>query len=108
MLLKLLLAVTALIIATLASPLNTTLVDPLFLNKRSTPGFKKGHYTNQQIQQIKEGHSDAIKMASMVVKQSKNSETFDPIFKQYFAIKDKEAVVSKSLPQALLSSKWTR
>lgn len=93
MLLKLLLVLATLTISILASPLNTTLSPSL--SKRATPSFKKGDYTAQQIEQITKGHDDAIKMASTVVSWSTSPGIFDPIFKKYFNILDRDAVVSE-------------
>lgn len=50
-----------------ATPLNVGTVQLVALDKRGAPVVKDNHYTKQQIQQIKEGHLDAIKLASMVV-----------------------------------------
>lgn len=95
MLLMTLLVVTVSVVCTLATPLNITSMQPLVLNKRAAPSVKKNDYTEQQIQQIKEGHLDAIKLASMVVSQSSNPDTFDPIFQNYFQLSDREAVIGR-------------
>lgn len=96
MLFKGIMALVALAIATLATPVNiTSFPQSQILSKRATPGFKKGDYTKQQFIQIKQGHEDAIKMASTAVTWSKSPEDFDPIFKKYFNIKDRAAVVGK-------------
>jgi len=99
MLLTTLLAVTASVLCTLATPLNITSMQPQVLEKRATPSVKDGDYTKQQIEQIKEGHLDAIKLASMVISESKKPETFDPIFQKYFQASDREAVLGRLLPQ---------
>ena len=79
---------------TLATTLNITATQPVALCKRGVPSVKENDYTEQQIQQIKEGHLDAIKLASMVVSQSEHPRTFDPIFQHYFELSDRDAVVS--------------
>lgn len=89
----------ALAIATLATPVNiTSFPQAQTLSKRATPDFKKGDYTKQQIIQIKQGHADAIKMASTVLSWSTSPNIFDPIFKKYFNIDDRDAVVGKDCP----------
>ena len=95
MLLTTILAVAASVVCTLATPLNITSMQPLVMDKRAAPSVKKNHYTEQQVQQIQEGHLDAIKLASMVVSQSKTPETFDPIFQTYFQLSDREAVIGR-------------
>jgi len=87
--------VMALVICTLGTPLNITSMQPLVLGKRGAPSVKEKDYTKQPIQQIKEGHIDAIKLASMVVSQSQNPDTFDPIFRNYFRVSDRDTVISK-------------
>lgn len=84
-----------LIVCTLATPLNTTSMRPLVLDKRGAPVVKEYHYTKQQVQQIKEGHLGAIKLASMAVSQSEKPDTFDPIFQHYFRLSDRETVISE-------------
>jgi hypothetical protein len=85
--LKGMLALAALAITTLATPVNiTSFPQSQILSKRATSRFKRGDCTNQQIIQIKQGHDDAIKMASTAVTWSKDPEKFDPIFKKYFNI----------------------
>lgn len=96
MVLKLILVLAALAISIIASPLNATLSPSL--SKRATPSFKKGDYTAQQIEQITQGHNDAIKMASTVVSWSTSPVIFDPIFRKYFNILDRGAVVSEFQP----------
>jgi len=99
MLFKGIMALAALVITTLATPVNiTSLPQSQILSKRATPGFKRGDYTQQQITQIKQGHADAIKMASTAVTWSKDPGNFDPIFKKYFNIQDRDAVVGKNCP----------
>ena len=96
MLFKGIMVLAALAITTLATPVNiTSFPQSQVLSKRATPRFKRGDYTNQQIIQIKQGHADAIKMASTVVSWSTSPELFDPIFKKYFNILDRDAVVGK-------------
>lgn len=96
-------ALAALAITTLATPVNiTSFPQSRILSKRATPGIKKGDYTKQHIIQIKQGHADAIKMASTVVSWSKTPDSFDPIFKKYFNIQDRDAVVGKDCPWASL------
>jgi hypothetical protein len=70
-------------------------MQPLALERRGAPSVKKNDYTEQQIQQIKEGHLDAIKLASMVVSQSQEPNTFDPIFRNYFRSSDRDTVISE-------------
>lgn len=99
MLFKGIVALAALAITTLTTPVNIiSLPQSQSLSKRATPDFKKGDYTKQQIAHIKQGHADAIKMASTAVIWSKSSERFDPIFKKYFNIQDRNAVVGKDCP----------
>lgn len=98
MLLKLIMVLAALAMSILATPLNTTTFSPS-LSKRATPSFKKGDYTAQQMEQITQGHNDAIKMASTVVSWSTSPVIFDPIFRKYFNILDRGAVVSESCPE---------
>lgn len=99
MLFKCIMTLVALAIATLATPVDITFLPKRqILSKRATPDFKKGDYTKQQITQIKQGHADAIKMASTAVTWSKSSERFDPIFNKYFNIQDRDAVVGKDCP----------
>lgn len=88
-------AVMASVICTLATPHNITSMQPLVLVKRGAPSVKENDYTKQQIQQIKEGHIDAIKLASMVVSQSQKPDTFDPIFRNYFRSSDRDTVISE-------------
>ena len=96
MLIEGIMALAALAITTLATPVNITYFpQSQTLSKRATPRFEKVDYTNQQIIQIKQGHTDAIKMASTAVTWSKTPDDFDPIFKKYFNIKDRTAVVGK-------------
>jgi hypothetical protein len=96
MLFKGIMVLAALAITTLATPVNiTSFPQSQVLSKRATPRFKRGDYTNQQIIQIKQGHDDAIKMASTAVTWSKDPEKFDPIFKKYFNIEDRKGVVGK-------------
>lgn len=96
MLFKGIMVLTALAITTLATPVNiTSFPQSQILSKRATPRFKRGDCTNQQIIQIKQGHDDAIKMASTAVTWSKDLEKFDPIFKKYFNIEDRKGVVGK-------------
>ena len=83
------------VICTLAAPHNFTSMQPLVLERRGAPSVKTNDYTEQQIQQIKEGHLDAIKLASMVVSQSQEPATFDPIFRNYFRLSDRETVISE-------------
>lgn len=90
------LVVTASAVCTFATPLNITSMQPSILDKRGAPSVKENDYTKQQIEQIKEGHLDAIKLASMVVSQSKNRDTFDPILQNYFQLSDREAIISQS------------
>lgn len=80
----------------LATPLNVTITQHVALHKRGAPVEKKNDYTNQQIQQIKEGHLDTIKLASMVVAQSENPDTFDPIFQNYFRRSDRDTLPVKA------------
>lgn len=61
------LVLAASITGALATPLNVTITQHVALHKRGAPVVKKNDYTDQQIEQIKEGHLDAIKLASMVV-----------------------------------------
>ena len=96
MLLTTILAITASVVCTLATPLNITSMQPLVLNKRATPSVEEGDYTQPEIKRIKEGHIDAIKLASIVVSQSKERATFDPIFQKYFQLSDREAVLGMS------------
>lgn len=93
MLLTIILAVMASVVRTLATPLNITSMQPLVLNKRGTPSVKHGDYTEQQTEHIKQGHLDAVNMASMVISQSENADTFDPIFQNYFQLSDREAII---------------
>ena len=95
MLLLTFLVVATSIVCTLATPFNTTSERPLMLDKRGAPVVKDNHYTKQQVQQIKEGHIDAIKLASMVVSQSEKPDTFDPIFQHYFRSSDRDTVISE-------------
>jgi len=89
----------ALAITTLAAPVNINSSPPSrLLSKRATPEFHEGDYTDQQITQIKQGHTEAIKMSSTVVSWSKSPELFDPIFRKYFNIMDRGAVVGKNCP----------
>lgn len=89
-------ALLALAVGTLATPVNITSISKSQdLSKRATPGFKKGDYSPQQIVQIKQDHADAIKMASTVVRWSTSPEVFDPVFKKCFNIQDRDAVVGK-------------
>lgn len=85
-------------VATLATPLRIDSSSLRVLDKRATPDVKQGDYTDQQVNQIKKAHSDAIKMASTVVHWSKHPETFDPIFTKYFDIADRDPVVGKHEP----------
>jgi hypothetical protein len=100
MLLTTLLAVTASIVCTLATPLNIISMQPLALDKRGAPSVKENDYTKQQIEQIKEGHLDAIKLASMVISQFRNRDTFDPIFQNYFQLSDRDTVISEQQPSS--------
>jgi hypothetical protein len=82
-----------------ATPFDFALIPPMVMDnrgvdKRGAPVVKETDYTKQQIQQIKEGHLDAIKLASMVVTQSKEPDTFDPIFQNYFRLSDRDTVIS--------------
>jgi hypothetical protein len=97
MLFKSIMILACLAIPTVATPVNITSIhQSQILRKRATPGFKKDDYTKQQITQIKQGHADAIKMASTVVSWSTSPDIFDPIFKKYFNILDRDAVVGKA------------
>jgi hypothetical protein len=95
MLFTIIIVVVASVVCTLATPLNLTSMQPLVLEMRGAPSVKKNDYTEQQIQQIKEGHLDAIKLASMVVSQSQKLNTFDPIFRNYFRLSDRDTVISE-------------
>lgn len=95
MLLPTILVLTASVVCTLATPLNITSMQPLVMDKRDPPTVKKNDYTEQETEHIMQGHLDAIEMASMVISQSKNAATFDPIFKNYFQHSDREAVIGK-------------
>jgi hypothetical protein len=95
MLLSTILVLTASVVCALATPLNITSMQFLALDKRGAPVVKDNDYTNQQVQQIKEGHLDAIKLASMVVSQSETPATFDPIFQNYFQLSDRDTVISE-------------
>lgn len=88
-------AIAALVVGALATPLLIDSSRDRVLDKRATPDVKQGDYTDQQVNQIKKAHSDAIKMASTVVSWSKHPDTFDPIFKKYFDIADRDPVVGK-------------
>lgn len=88
-------AIAALVVGTLATPLHIASSHDRVHDKRATPDVKQGDYTDQQVNQIKKAHSDAIKMASTVVSWSKHPDTFDPIFKKYFDIADRDPVVGK-------------
>lgn len=53
-------------------------------------------YTAEQMDQFLEGHVDALQLCRVVIKQStKNPTGFDKIFREYFAPKDRELVISK-------------
>ena len=93
-------AVMASVICTLATPHNITSMQPLVLVKRGAPSVKENDYTKQQVQQIKEGHLDAIKLASMVISQFRNRDTFDPIFQNYFQLSDRDTVISEQQPSS--------
>lgn len=95
MLLPTFLITTAWVTCTLATPLNITSLQPLVLEKRGAPAVKGNHFTKQQVQQIKEGHLDAIKLAPMIISQSGNPDTFDPIFQHYFRSSDRDIVLSE-------------
>jgi hypothetical protein len=94
MLLVTFLAVAASVMCVLATPINSTSIQIWSLDKRGTPSVKENDYTKQQIEQIKEGHLDAIKLASMVISQSEHPATFDPIFQHYF-LSDRDAVIGR-------------
>ena len=96
-----LLVVAASVVCVLATPINSTSIQTRSLDKRGTPSVKENDYTKQQIEQIKEGHLDAIKKASMVVSQSEHRETFDPIFQHYFQLSNRDAVIGRHSSQYL-------
>jgi hypothetical protein len=55
-------------------------------------------YTVDQMDQFLEGHVDALQLCRVVIKQStKNPTGFDKIFREHFAPKDRELVISKFL-----------
>ena len=106
MLFKGIVALAAFAITTLATPVNiTSFPQSQILSKRATPDFKKGDYTKQQIAHIKQGHADAIKMASTAVTWSESSGSFDPIFKKYFNIQDRDAVIGKDCPWSWIADR---
>ena len=107
MLLTTILVFTASVICTLATPLNITSMQPLALDKRGAPSVKVGDYTGQQIVHIKRGNLDAIQMASMVISQSQNPDTFDPIFQNYFQLSDRKAVIGLCQRRLCSISKMT-
>jgi hypothetical protein len=53
-------------------------------------------YPAEQMDQFLEGHVDALQLCRVVIKQStKNPTGFDKVFREYFALKDRELVISK-------------
>lgn len=93
MLLRYTMIFMTIVIYTIASPLMSNLTQSF--NKRAMPPIKPGVYTAQQVEQIEQGHLDAIRLASAAVSFSKDPARFDPIFEKYFGINDKETVISR-------------
>jgi hypothetical protein len=114
MLLKLIIFLVAMATGILASPLNMTVSQSLHkrLNRRPGPDVELAAYTKVQIDQIKHAHKDAVLLASKVVSSSATPDVFDPIFKKYFNIADRDGVLSKSPPSdrspLLISVKLTK
>lgn len=53
-------------------------------------------YPAEQMDQFLEGHVDALQLCRVVIKQStKNPTGFDKVFREYFAPKDRDLVISK-------------
>jgi hypothetical protein len=54
------------------------------------------NYPAEQMDQFLEGHVDALQLCRVVIKQStQNPAGFDKVFREYFAPKDRELVISK-------------
>jgi hypothetical protein len=99
MLLKLIIFLVAMATGILASPFNMTVSQSLHKRLGRLPGPDiELTYTEQQFDQIKHAHMDAIMLASKVVSSSANPDVFDPILKRYFNIRDRAGVLSKSPP----------
>lgn len=97
----------ALVLGTLAAPRNSTFSSRQALAKRAVPSFESGAYSPEHMEQIDDGHWDAIMMASTVVDYTDNRPPpdgtpywFDEIFKKYFNIDDMPTVIGK--PQRLI------
>jgi hypothetical protein len=88
------LAFAAFVIGTLAAPLNSSLSEFHFLDKRAQPVIPPGLYTKQQEEQLIRAHQEAIKLASRVLSGSRQ-KPFDRVFNKYFDINDKQTVLGK-------------
>jgi hypothetical protein len=79
------LAFAAFVIGTLAAPLNSSLSEFHFLDKRAQPVIPPGLYTKQQEEQL----------ALRVGTASETPKTFDPLFNKYFEMNDKQTILRK-------------
>jgi hypothetical protein len=89
------LAFAAFVIGTLAAPLNSSLSEFHFLDKRAQPVIPPGLYTKQQEEQLVRAHQEAIKLALRVGTASETPKTFDPLFNTYFEMNDKQTILRK-------------
>lgn len=91
----LLISVLALVVFTMsaiAAPFNATLMSNPSMIKRATPGIANT-FSAQEVEQLKRGTTDALKLADAVTAGAKENPKFDRIFSRYFAIKDKKHVL---------------
>lgn len=103
----------ALILGTMAAPRNNTWSRRRALAKRAVPSFEPGAYSAEHMQQIDDGHWDAIMMAATVVEYADDRPPpddedpywFDDIFKKYFNIDDMPTVIGKPLRRILQSKR---
>ena len=113
MLPKALMGLAALILGTMAAPRNNTWSRRRALAKRAVPSFEPGAYSAEHMQQIDDGHWDAIMMAATVVEYADDRPPpddedpywFDDIFKKYFNIDDMPTVIGKPLRRILQSKR---
>jgi hypothetical protein len=64
--------------------------------QRDYQGIKENTYNAQQIEQFQEGHSDALMMCNMVVREAtRNPNRFDRIFREYFPTSDRQLVIGE-------------
>lgn len=93
MLLAAVLALVAFAIGALTAPLNITYDPASSLIKRADPGISTS-FSAQEVEQIKRGFNDVLKLVDTVLTKARDAREFDKIFVKYFNIKDRDFVLS--------------